>query len=206
MKQKAFTIVELLIVIVVIGILAAISLVAYNGVQNRAKNSSVKAAVASVQKLVEAYNAEKGSYPSTGGINSVYTDSNCTFAADSDGQKTTNWVPDLAAISSSQLPQANFGSSGRANAGGCYAYSSDGNVYIITAWNAKAGGASTGDMYRRIGYREGGFFSSNQYICNHNGNIGGINGGTYRTDDDIYKHSFTVSNITSCNETPPAGA
>jgi prepilin-type N-terminal cleavage/methylation domain-containing protein len=32
-KQRGFTIVELLIVIVVIGILAAITIVAYNGIQ-----------------------------------------------------------------------------------------------------------------------------------------------------------------------------
>lgn len=36
-KQKGFTIVELLIVIVVIGILAAITIVAYNGIQDRAR-------------------------------------------------------------------------------------------------------------------------------------------------------------------------
>ena len=36
-KRRGFTIVELLIVIVVIGILAAITIIAYNGVQVRAK-------------------------------------------------------------------------------------------------------------------------------------------------------------------------
>jgi type IV pilus assembly protein PilA len=39
---KGFTIVELLIVIVVIGILAAITIVAYNGISNRARNSSIQ--------------------------------------------------------------------------------------------------------------------------------------------------------------------
>lgn len=38
-KQTGFTIVELLIVIVVIGVLAAITVVAYNGIQQRAINS-----------------------------------------------------------------------------------------------------------------------------------------------------------------------
>lgn len=38
-KQNGFTIVELLIVIVVIGILAAIVIVAFNGVQTRAQNA-----------------------------------------------------------------------------------------------------------------------------------------------------------------------
>ena len=38
-KRTGFTIVELLIVIVVIGILAAITIVAFNGIQTRAKNT-----------------------------------------------------------------------------------------------------------------------------------------------------------------------
>ncbi len=38
-SSRAFTIVELLIVIVVIGILAAISIVAYSGIQQRARNT-----------------------------------------------------------------------------------------------------------------------------------------------------------------------
>lgn len=39
-KNAGFTIVELLIVIVVIGILAAITIVSFNGVQNRAKDTA----------------------------------------------------------------------------------------------------------------------------------------------------------------------
>lgn len=41
-SQRGFTIVELLIVIVVIGILASITIVAFNGIQNRAHDTTVQ--------------------------------------------------------------------------------------------------------------------------------------------------------------------
>lgn len=64
-EQKGFTIVELLIVIVVIGILAAIVIVAFNGIQNRAKATKASGLASSVMKKAEAYNAEEGRYPLT---------------------------------------------------------------------------------------------------------------------------------------------
>jgi len=60
---RGFTIVELLIVIVVIGILAAITIVSFNGVTARANTTSAKAAAAAADKKAEAYNAEKSRYP-----------------------------------------------------------------------------------------------------------------------------------------------
>ena len=62
-SEKGFTIVELLIVVVIIGILAAIVIVAYNGVTNRAKASKANSLATTVQKKAEAYNAELGYYP-----------------------------------------------------------------------------------------------------------------------------------------------
>jgi len=63
--QKGFTIVELLIVIVVIGILAAITIVAFNGVQQRSQVASAKSASAQVNKALEAYHITAGVYPNS---------------------------------------------------------------------------------------------------------------------------------------------
>ena len=62
-KENAFTIVELLIVIVVIGILAAITIVAYNGVQKRAQNTARVQELMQWNKTFEVYRAEHGEYP-----------------------------------------------------------------------------------------------------------------------------------------------
>ena len=61
--SSGFTIVELLIVIVVIGILAAIVIIAYQGVSARAKTSQSQATASAAVKKAEAFNAEKAAYP-----------------------------------------------------------------------------------------------------------------------------------------------
>lgn len=75
-KQPGFTIVELLIVIVVIGILAAITTVAYNGVQERARVQRANTDLALLNKAIHAarINADKHLYGVTG--------SNCTRCFD----------------------------------------------------------------------------------------------------------------------------
>lgn len=64
-KAHGFTIVELLIVIVVIGILATIGIVAYNGVSQKANNAAIISAASNSSKMIQTYIAEYGTYPYT---------------------------------------------------------------------------------------------------------------------------------------------
>lgn len=64
--EKGFTIVELLIVIVVIGILAAIVIVAYQGVTSRANTSRNQTNAVSLQKKAEAFNADNSAQGGNG--------------------------------------------------------------------------------------------------------------------------------------------
>ena len=64
-KQSGFTIVELLIVIVVIGILAAIVIVAFNGVQNRAKDTSIQSDLKNIAGLLEQHRVVNDTLPTS---------------------------------------------------------------------------------------------------------------------------------------------
>jgi prepilin-type N-terminal cleavage/methylation domain-containing protein len=75
-SSSGFTIVELLVVIVVIAILAAITIVAYNGIQARAKDSSADNALNQIKKGVELYRADNGVYPPCGA-----DDGGCTMSS-----------------------------------------------------------------------------------------------------------------------------
>ena len=67
-NQSGFTIVELLIVIVVIGILAGLVLNTFNGIQASARDSERKTDVNAIHAQVEAFHAKNGYYPTTGNL------------------------------------------------------------------------------------------------------------------------------------------
>ena len=70
---------ELLIVIVIIGILAAISIVAYTNVQNQANDTTVRSDLRNTYMKLQEFYAEKGRFPMASGTG--YQDElNSTFA------------------------------------------------------------------------------------------------------------------------------
>jgi len=68
--NKGFTIVELLIVIVVIGILALLVITTYSGIQAKARNAKRQSDIAALQTQLEAFFSQNGYYPSLNDMNS----------------------------------------------------------------------------------------------------------------------------------------
>lgn len=113
-NKYGFTIVELLVVIVVIGVLASIVTIAYSGISRRAENNKTISAVNQIVKLLANYKElNNGNYPSGASglyscIGSEYTDGIC-FDATTGGfgvmaRVNTNFNTALQSVGS--IPQA----------------------------------------------------------------------------------------------------
>jgi general secretion pathway protein G len=111
-SKSGFTIVELLMVIVVIGILAAITVVAYTGIQQRGRDAQRKSDIASIVKALELYYADNGSYPSSGGSTSV--NSSWSSSADTSWTSFKNYLTNYA----KNIPSDTFGTAGNSAVGG----------------------------------------------------------------------------------------
>jgi len=134
-KQTGFTIVELLIVIVVIGILAAITIVAYNGVQKRASDSRRKSDIELIAKALEMYYIDVGRYPAGSGSTTI--NASWSTTADASWQNLINALkPYVATLPSDPISTPSVAVTG-----------SSGYNYAYYANNSTFCGAAVGKMY-----------------------------------------------------------
>lgn len=94
---SGFTLVELLVVIVVIGILAAVGIQTYSGAQAKARDAKRKADLREIRNALQAYYNDFGRYPSAGGC----ADGNNGCYGNS---YEANWIVGLAPTYIKELP------------------------------------------------------------------------------------------------------
>lgn len=87
--MSGFTIVELLVVIVVIGILAGLVLNSFSGAQGRARDAKRKTDIRTLTTALEIYYAENGQYPS-GPLGSTAIDGSWATTLDASWQPLMN--------------------------------------------------------------------------------------------------------------------
>lgn len=156
-QRDGFTIVELLIVIVVIGILAAIAIVAYNGMQSRTRNTARATEASQVAKLLSSYKAINGNFPVIGSgattscIGSGFPDFNNDSLPDC-------W--DVRIYNTTSHPDATFNTTlqtvGSTPPGNrtVVEYAFDGNGFVGPVYVAAGGNGSIGPAYVRF-FQEG---------------------------------------------------
>lgn len=81
-KQKGFTIVELLIVIIVIAILATLVIMTFSGIQQKGRDAQRRTDIGAIQAAVTAFYTEKGYYPTAADLNDATFRTNNTKGLD----------------------------------------------------------------------------------------------------------------------------
>lgn len=161
-RSHGFTIVELLIVVVVIAILAAISIVAYSGVSNSANDSTVKSDLTNFAKAIQMYKVENGHYPvagsfaiAHGGFNSS-TMSNINFKPSRSAYDTTS--SNFFYCNGQRLGVPSFNLAARSKSGTLFVYTPDTGIqtssrtvanacYGADVWDGAGGGVDYGYSY-----------------------------------------------------------
>jgi prepilin-type N-terminal cleavage/methylation domain-containing protein len=132
LKDSGFTIVELLIVIVVIGILAGLVVTTFTGIQQKGRNTERQTDVKAVHGQVEAYYAQNGKYPTLANLNDATWRSTNMKGLDTEALKDPRGTAStlVAAPAANSYSYAVFASDGTT---ACDNTATDCAVYTLTA-------------------------------------------------------------------------
>jgi len=173
-KNSGFTIVELLVVIVVIAILAAITIVSYTGISSRANNSALQSDLTNASQQLKMYYTLYGSYPTIDSVTLCPTapivdnkyclkashDVTYTYQADNSNSSQTFYITATKDSQSYTIMPSGAPSKGNnldyglllnLNAGNSASYPGSG-----TAWTDLSGNDSNGTLMNGIGYSSAG--------------------------------------------------
>jgi prepilin-type N-terminal cleavage/methylation domain-containing protein len=126
--KKAFTLIELMIVIAVIAILSTIALIGFRGVQDAARDSNRLATIRSLQNALERYFSDTSGYPVTTDATLVAT-----------GLVASNYMPIYTVTG---VSTAGIAACGAATTRPCYQYNGAAAGYTISFFKSSGGVAT----------------------------------------------------------------
>ncbi|MNY01648.1 hypothetical protein D3C86_1341890 [compost metagenome] len=134
--------------IVIIGILAAITIVAYNGIQERARISSVSSALSQVTKKLSLYSVDNSSYPSDlGTIGVADTDS---VKYQYDYNNNTNPATYCVTATNGSTSYKTSSASTTSSSGGCAGHGQGGVAAITNLASNPRGQSSNNGWFRPL--------------------------------------------------------
>lgn len=162
-NNRGFTIVELLIVVVVIGILGAITIVSYTGIQNRAHDTAVESDIANLVKIIHIYEVDNGQFPTAGSKlaqpnSTLFTGINFKPSKSSYNTSTDNLFYCKGTVSGADT----FNISLRSKSGAFYLYKSNGGLSKTSTGNIYSG-CMNGFDGTTAGYSYGYYMATNSW-------------------------------------------
>lgn len=146
MKNRGFTLVEIMVVVAFIGLLATIMIVSYQSTMKKSRDNRRVADALSIKQAANMYADKTEAYPSTGGNNVCSSTGvglgHCDPGECPGGASITSWsaltdvLIDFANLKEFKDPQ--IGSEDR-----CFRYRSNGNNCTITYYSELIGGDIT---------------------------------------------------------------
>lgn len=176
-SRSGFTIIELLVVVVVIGILAGIVLFSYSSTQARSRDAKRKTDVANIIKAMELYYSDNGKYPQPAGPTGSAINGSWYVSGDSSWNIFDTTLTGADAIDSTPVDPRN--TPGNTQAANVFSYA----VYVNTSTYC---GAPAGQMYLIIWRYEA---ASKERASEGNCTTNPLGDGYYAGGNSYYRNS-----------------